>query len=154
MLDEFTDVISIIYEFISYQSLTVLIKSFNKWIHLLTEFSSLDEIICSLITIKLTEFIFYVNPYVKWNRWPNEFMYDFLDEFTDDGSIIYEFIYYLSLPALMKSLNKQIHMLNKFTWTDEIICSSITINLTEFICNVNSYVIWNHGTNKFIYDFI
>ncbi len=38
-----------------------------------------------------------------------------LDEFTDDSSVIYEFIYYLSLPALMKSLNKRIHMLNEFT---------------------------------------
>ncbi len=137
MLDEITDDISIIYEFIYYLSLTALMKSLNKWIHLLTEFTWLDEITCSLITIKLTEFIFYVNPYVKWNHWPNEFMYDFLDEFTDDGSIIYEFIYYLSLPALMKSLNKWIPMLHEFmwfTWLDEIIYSLITINLNEFIC--------------------
>jgi len=48
---------------------------------------------------KLTEFIVYVNPYVNRNHGTNEFMYDFLDEFTDDSKIIYEFIYYLSLPA-------------------------------------------------------
>jgi hypothetical protein len=74
-----------------------------------------------------------------------------LDEFTDGSSVIYEFICYLSL--LMKSLNKQIHMLNEFTWTDEIICSSITINLTDFICYVNSNIKWNHRTNEFMYDF-
>ncbi len=82
MLDEFTDDISIIYEFVYYLFLTALMKSENKWIHLLTEFTWLDEIICSLITIKLTEFIFYVNPYIIWNYGTNEFMYDFLDEFT------------------------------------------------------------------------
>ena len=31
---------------------------------------------------KLTEFVVYVNPYVKRNHGINEFMYDFLDEFV------------------------------------------------------------------------
>ncbi len=38
-----------------------------------------------------------------------------LNELIDNSSVIYEFIYYLSLPALMNSLNTQIHMLNDFT---------------------------------------
>ena len=53
---------------------------YNIWIHL-------------LFTNKLTEFIVYVNPYVKRKHGTNEFMYDFLDEFTEDSKIIYELIY-------------------------------------------------------------
>ena len=58
---------------------------------------------------KLNEFIVYVNPYVKWNHGKNEFMYDFLDEFTYDSKIIHEFIYYLSMPAWN-------HRTSEFRW--------------------------------------
>ena len=48
---------------------------------------------------KLTEFNVYVNPYVKCNHGKNEFVYNFLGEFTDDSKIIHEFIYYPTSPA-------------------------------------------------------
>jgi hypothetical protein len=76
---------SIINEFIYYLSFVLLMKSLNKWIHILHEFTwftRLDEIIYSLIMINLTEFICYVNPYVKWNHCTNEFIYSILSRNT------------------------------------------------------------------------
>jgi hypothetical protein len=110
MLDEFTDDFPIIYEFIYYLSL-YNIRSI-KWIHLLSEFNMnssiivLDEFIWFASLDEITEFIGYMNSYIKWNQLlctifdqSSEFTCylnscDFPDEFTFDSKIIHEFIYY------------------------------------------------------------
>ncbi len=127
MLDEFTDDISIIYEFVYYLSLTALIKSLNKWIHLLTEFSSLDEIICSLITVKLTEFIVYVNPYVKWNHGTNKFT----------SFMSYRWIHIIN--EFMHAKNQWIH-----TYMNSFI---LWIHLFKTLISFN---MWTHCINEFI----